>query len=291
MIAVKDLANDFGFIVVGDLNREVVSVCSLDEQSDKGISWVKSEKFIDKVEKGVVLVHESIPLPKLENVTFLVTDKSVKVEFSKILSKYFTPSIDYYLTNEVEFHKKNSKIKIGDNVFIGQNVEIGDGTVLFPNAVIEANSIIGENCVIKSHVSIGTEGLGLEMNPETKLLEKFPQLGRVVLEDFVEIGPTSTVRRGALKDTIVRRGTKIGSLVNIGHNCDIGENCILTCNIVTSGSSKIGDNVFIGVNTVIRNGINVGENTQLGMGSVVTKTIPDNVVAYGNPAKVIRKNS
>lgn len=288
---IKILAEEFDLKIIGQENKEIEIVTSLDDQTENGLTWVKSEKFITKANKGVVLVHKEVSLPDNSSVTFLVTEKSPKVVFSQILSKHFTPPIDYYLLNEVDKHLKNPNIKIGDNVFIGQNVIIGDGTVIYPNVVIEANSVIGENCLIKSHVSIGTEGLGLEMNPETDLLEKFPQLGKVIFEDYVEIGPNATVRRGALKDTIVRRGTKIGSLVNIGHNCDIGENCILTCNIVTSGSSKIGNNVFIGVNVVIRNGVNVGSDTQLGMGAVVTKSIPDNVVAYGNPAKVIRVNS
>ncbi|MEZ4937843.1 MAG: DapH/DapD/GlmU-related protein [Crocinitomicaceae bacterium] len=288
-IAVYEIANKYKLQIVGDANRIITGATSLDNQKDDLITWVKSEKYLSMVSSGVVVVSESIMNSPKSNVVYLLSKTNVKLTFSKILQEFFEPKEDYFLVNEVSKHRKNPALKISDNVFIGQNVTIGDGTVIFPNVVIEANSVIGRNCVLKSHVSIGTEGLGLELNPENDLLEKFPQLGKVIFEDHVEIGPTSTVRRGALKDTIVRKGTKIGSLVNIGHNCDIGENCILTCNIVTSGSSKIGNNVFIGVNVVVNNAIDVGDDSQIGMGAVVTKTLPENVVAYGNPAKIIRK--
>lgn len=146
------------------------------------------------------------------------------------------------------------------------------------------------NCVIKANTTIGTEGMGLILNEETDLLEKMPQIGNVIIEGNVDIGPNTTVRRGALGATIIGEGSKIGALVNIGHNCIIGRNVILTCNIVTSGSSILGDYVFVGVNAMIRNGITIGDRTQIGMGAIVTKSLPADVVAYGNPAKVIRKN-
>lgn len=290
MPLVKDIAVKFDLKVIGNKNLEIKLPTSLEDQNKNGISWIKSNTYVSHIDIGCFLVSQDLDVPNKPDVVFLITKDSVKLTFSKILQYYFEPSVEDFLINEVEKHRLNKKIKIGDNVFIGKNVIIGDGTIIFPNVVIEANTEIGKNCVMKSHVSLGTEGLGLELSPESGILEKFPQLGKVIIEDLVEIGPTSTVRRGALKNTIIRKGTKIGSLVNIGHNCDIGENCILTCNIVTSGSSTIGDNVFIGVNSVIRNGISVGENTIIGMGSAVTKGIPDNVVAFGNPAKVIRKN-
>ena len=119
---------------------------------------------------------------------------------------------------------------------------------------------------------------------------KFPQLGNVVLENNIDIGPNSTVRRASLDSTIIKSGTKIGSLVNIGHNSIIGKNCILTSNIITGGSSEVGDYTFIGVNSVIKNGIKVGKNSIIGMGSVVTKELKSNIVAFGSPAKEIRKN-
>ncbi len=285
MPTTQDIASSFNLKIIGSPSVNILRATSLDDQADDAITWVKSMAFIDKIERGIVLVSADLVLEEKAGVTYLLTNDSPKLVFSSILKTYFSPSVDYYLVNEVEKHRTNPNLKIADFVFIGQNVSIGNGTVIFPNVVIEANSIIGANCVIKSHVSIGTEGLGLELNPETGILEKFPQIGKVIFEDFVEIGPTSTVRRGALKNTIVRKGTKIGSMTNIGHNCDIGENCILTAGIVVSGSSKVGNHVFIGVNASIRNAVNIGSHVQIGMGSVVVKDVEDHTTVIGNPAK------
>ena len=291
MISSYDLASKYNLKLVNASDSQIKGVTSLDNQKDNFLTWVKSEKFIDKIKKGFILINSSIDFEPKNNITYLITKDSTKLIFSKILQRYFVPKIDFYIKNSVNEHRHNKKIKISDNVFIGQNVSIGNGTVIFPNVVIEANSVIGENCIIKSHVSIGTEGLGLELDKSEDKLIKFPQIGNVVLENNVEIGPNSTVRRGALDSTIIKSHTKIGSLVNIGHNSIIGKNCILTCNVITGGSSSIGDYSFVGVNSVIKNGVKIGSNTLIGMGSVVTKEIYSNIVAYGNPAKEIRKNS
>jgi len=290
MIDISTLANKFNLKIIGDSNKVVKKVTALSNQIDNGLTWAKAEKYVDKIEKGSLLVNQSINFTPKSNITYLITDKDPKLMLSLIMKAFFTPTSEYYLKDETQYHRENSKIKIADQVFIGQNVSIGDGTVIHPYAVIEADSIIGKNCVIKPHTSIGSEGMGISLNPETDLLEKLPQIGNVIMEDHVDIGPNTTVRRGALGQTVIKEGCKIGALINIGHNCIIGRNVIMTCNNVISGSAIIGDYTYIGVNAMIRNGISIGKKTLIGMGSIVTKSVPDNVVAYGNPAKVIRNN-
>ena len=286
-----EIAKNYKLEIIGDIkNPNIETVNSINYQNVNGLSWIKNETFLKNVKKGFYVVSDKITVQKKKNVVFLLTSKSPKVIFSKILNQYFSRPVDYYLKNEVAKHKVNHEIIVSDNVFIGKNVIIGKGTIIFPNVVIEANSVIGENCKIKSHVSIGTDGLGFEF--EYQELVKFPQLGNVIIGNNVEIGPNSTVRRATLDSTIIENGSKIGSLVNIGHNSLIGQNCILTCNVITGGSSKLGKGVFMGMNSVVKNGVSIGNNSKIGMGSVVIKDIPSNVVAFGNPAKKIsrRKN-
>ena len=286
-----EIAKNYKLEIIGDIkNPNIETVNSINYQNVNGLSWIKNETFLKNVKKGFYVVSDKITVQKKKNVVFLLTSKSPKVIFSKILNQYFSRPVDYYLKNEVAKHKVNHEIIVSDNVFIGKNVIIGKGTIIFPNVVIEANSVIGENCKIKSHVSIGTDGLGFEL--EYQKLVKFPQLGNVIIGNNVEIGPNSTVRRATLDSTIIENGSKIGSLVNIGHNSLIGQNCILTCNVITGGSSKLGKGVFMGMNSVVKNGVSIGNNSKIGMGSVVIKDIPSNVVAFGNPAKKIsrRKN-
>jgi UDP-3-O-[3-hydroxymyristoyl] glucosamine N-acyltransferase len=234
-------------------------------------------------------VNHQTPFTPKEGITYIITKKDAKLQLSLIMKEFFAPSAEYYLVNETDKHRLNKDIKIGDHVFIGQNVTIGNGSVIYPFAVIEADSIIGENCVIKPHTSIGSEGIGIALNEETKLYEKLPQIGHVVLGDHVDVGPNATIRRGALGQTIIGDGSKIGANVNVGHNCIFGVNAFLTANISTGGSSILGDNVYLGMNASVKNGITIGNNAQIGMGAVVTKSVPDGMIAFGNPAKVIRE--
>jgi UDP-3-O-[3-hydroxymyristoyl] glucosamine N-acyltransferase len=283
-----DLAKEFRLQVLGSCDEPILNAGSVKKHDKNSIVWVKNAEALSKVKAGYVVIgYEHAAVVANPNITFLITDVKPRLVFAKIMAKYFDLDPAEAFDNYVHEHRRNPDIRIGENVFIGRDVKIGAGTLIHHNVVIQSRTRIGKNCVIKSHVSLGTEGLGLEMDTETDEYVKFPQLGGVVLEDNVEIGPTSTVRRSALDDTIIRRGTKIGSLVNIGHNCVIGENCILTCQIVTSGSSVIGNNVFMGVNSIVKNGVNIGNNVTLGQGAVITKSFGDNVVLVGNPAEPI----
>ena len=266
-IKVYDLAEKYNLIIPEETENSVIyGASSLQNQKKSSISWVKDQNYLNDVKHGFVIVNKDLKITPKKNVVFLQTESSAKLVFSNILHRYFVPKIDFYLKNCVDKYTNNPNIKVSNNVFIGQNVTIGKGTIIYPNVVIEANSVIGNNCILKSHVSIGSEGLGLELDKSEDKLVKFPQIGNVVLENNVEIGPNSTVRRGALDSTIIKSNSKIGSMVNIGHNCEIGKNCILTCNIVTGGSSVVGDYSFIGVNTVIKNGVKIGSNTLIVMG-------------------------
>jgi UDP-3-O-[3-hydroxymyristoyl] glucosamine N-acyltransferase len=251
----------------------------------------KNVNYLKSIIEGVVVCskRDFVEIEHNKNVVYLITELNARLMFAKVVSTFFPQDPDENFINCVHIHKKNKKIRIGENVFIGKNVEIGEGTQIFHNVSIHSNTKIGKYCIIMSNTTISTEGLGLEFDNETCRYFKFPQIGGVILGDYVEIGPNSTVRRSALDNTIIGNGTKIGSLSNIAHNCIIGENCIFTGNVVTSGSSKIGNNVFIGIGVTIKQGVNIGDNVTLGQGAVVVKHVPENETWVGNPAKMINK--
>lgn len=290
----NDIAIEFGLENQSNLSYKIAQPGSKFVINEECILWAKNIDFLQKINIGTVICRKSdfnsiIPNPK---VSYLTTEQSPRLVFAKVLTKYFNISAEEEIINYVEEHRKNKSIQIADYVFIGKDVEIGPGTIIHPGVAIYSRTKIGSNCVIKANCSIATEGLGLEMDPETNVYFKFPQIGGVILEDNIEIGPSSTVRRSALDNTIIKSGCKIGALVNIGHNCIIGNNCILSCQNVTSGSSVLGENVFMGVGSVIKVGVNVGNNVIIGLGAVVTKHIPDNETWMGNPAKKLEiKNS
>jgi UDP-3-O-[3-hydroxymyristoyl] glucosamine N-acyltransferase len=194
-------------------------------------------------------------------------------------------------------------VSLGANVVLGPGVEIGRGSIIGANAVIGAGVTIGRNCmiaanctidcahigndvVIHSGVRIGTEGFGwLDFGQSNR---KVPQLGRVLIQDRVEIGANSTVDRGALGDTIIGDGTKIDNLVQIGHNCKIGRHCLIAAMSGLSGSTIVEDGVLLG------GGVGTSGHLTIGAGSVVhgraavTKDWPAGSKLAGAPAQDIR---
>lgn len=195
-------------------------------------------------------------------------------------------------------------VELGPNVVLGPGVEIGSGTVIGANTVIGAGVAIGRNCTIASNctidcaylgsnvvlhpgVRVGCEGFGwLDFGRSNR---KIPQLGRVIVQDGVEIGANSTIDRGALGDTVIGEGTKIDNLVQIGHNCRIGRYCLIAAQSGLSGSTVLEDGVLMG------GGSGTGGHLTIGSGSVVygragvSKSWPAGSKLFGAPARDIKE--
>ncbi len=194
-------------------------------------------------------------------------------------------------------------VVLGANVVIGPGVEIGRGTVIGANSVIGAgvtigrNSVIAANCtidcahlgnevVLHSGVRIGTEGFGwLDLGRSNR---KIPQLGRVIVQDRVEIGANSTIDRGALGDTVIGDGTKIDNLVQIGHNCRIGRNCLIAAMSGIAGSTIVEDGVLMGGNVGTSGHLTIGAGSVVNGRAAVTKDWPAGSKLAGAPAQDIR---
>lgn len=194
-------------------------------------------------------------------------------------------------------------VELGANVVIGPGVEIGAGTVIGANTVIGAGVTIGRNCVIGSNCSIdcayigdrvvlqpgariGTEGFGwLDFTRSNK---KIPQLGRVILQDGVEVGANTTIDRGALGDTVIGEGTKIDNLVQIGHNCRIGRYCLIAGHAGLSGSTIVEDGVMIGGGAATAGHLTIGRGSIIYAWGGLTKDVPPNSRMAGHPAEDVR---
>lgn len=194
-------------------------------------------------------------------------------------------------------------VTTGSNVVIGAGVEIGRGTIIGANTVIGAGVTIGRNCtiaanctidcahigndvVIHSGARIGTEGFGwLDFGQANR---KVPQLGRVLIQDRVEIGANSTVDRGALGDTMIGEGTKIDNLVQIGHNCKIGRSCLIAAMSGLAGSTIVGDGVLMGGGVGTAGHLTIGAGSVVNGRAAVTKNWPPGSKLAGAPAQDIR---
>jgi len=175
---------------------------------------------------------------------------------------------------------------IGANAVIGHGVVIGEGCVVGPCASL-AYCIVGNRVIIHAGVRIGQDGFGFAPGPDGHL--KVPQLGRVVIEDGVEIGANTTVDRGSGPDTVIGAGSKIDNLVQIAHNVKIGRNCIIVSQVGISGSTEIGDFVMMGGQAGLTGHLRIGSGARIAAQSGVMRDIEPGNEVGGSPARPMRE--
>ena len=227
--------------------------------------------------------------------------KNVLFELAKVLNKMYPDAdIDYPdLSVKLVTKNKFKNVKFGNNVLIGKNVKIGKNTIIGANSIIEHDVVVGNNCVIGSHVilknsilgnnvviqddcKIGLKGFGFI--PLKGKNFKFPHIGRVLINDNVEIASGCTIDRGSVDDTEIGQNTNLDNQVHMAHNVKIGSDCMIAGQVGFAGSSTIGNNVTIGGQAGISGHLTIGNNVKIGGGSGVVKDIEDNQIVMGYPA-------
>jgi len=195
-------------------------------------------------------------------------------------------------------------VTVDPGAVIGPGAEIGSGTLIGATAVIGPSVRIGRDCsigagssvlhalignrvIIHPGVRIGQDGFGYVMAPTGHT--KVPQIGRVIIQDDVEIGAGSTVDRGANRDTVIGEGTKIDNLVQIGHNVAVGRHCVLVAQTGISGSVTLEDFVVLGARVGVNNHVTIGEGAQIAATSIVHGDVPPGARWGGTPAKPVKQ--
>lgn len=189
-----------------------------------------------------------------------------------------------------------ARTRIEAGAVIGEGVHIGEDCRIYPRAVLYPGTTLGNRVVVHAGAVLGADGFGYVRDAKTGAYTQFPQQGTLVVEDDVEIGANSTIDRGALKQTRIRRGTKIDNLVHVGHNCDIGEDVILVMGTGISGSCTVGNGAVIAGQVGIGDHVHIGPGVILGgqagvfSGSKVTNDgLKPGTVLYGTPARPLRQ--
>ena len=175
------------------------------------------------------------------------------------------------------------RVTLYPHVYVGRKATIGSDTLIYPSVTIREKIHIGERVIIHSGTVIGGDGFGFA--PVKGTHHKVPQVGRVVIEDDVEIGANVTIDRATIGKTVIGRGSKIDNLVQIAHNVELGENCIVVAQVGISGSAHVGSNVTIAGQAGVVGHIRIGDNTVVAARAGVTKDIPSNQLVSGFPAK------
>ena len=286
-------------------NFEIHSFESLDNAGENDMTFLNSSKYKDLSlkTKAVVCITSS-------SLSKFLPEKCIKLDVKNILfavtqaSKMFYPNAhidfpDENLSNSDKVKTLYSDVKFGKNVLIGKNVKIGKNSNIGSNSIIESNVNIGENCIIGSFVTVrnslilnnvhiqdgskvGVKGFGFIPNKNKNI--RTPHIGKVVLEEGVEIGANSTIDRGSLADTVIGKNTFIDNQVHVAHNVQIGKNCMIAGQVGFAGSTEVGDNVVIGGQAGISGHLKIGNNVKIGGGSGVINDIPDNHQVMGYPA-------
>lgn len=176
--------------------------------------------------------------------------------------------------------------RIDSNAVIGDAVEIGEGTRIGAGAVV-SHALIGARCYIYPGARIGQPGFGFEMDAEGPFL--VPQLGRVLIEDDVEVGANSTIDRGSNADTVIGRGSMIDNLVQIGHNVVLGRGCVIVSQVGISGSTRLGDRVVLAGQVGVAGHIEIGSDVQVAAMSGVNRSLPGGAAYGGAPAIPVRE--
>ncbi len=294
--------------VVGDGNTVIHDVKGINEAGKGDLTFIANPKYRSKLgttRASAVLVSAEIE----DSGKNLLIVKDPYVSMAKILGIYYPEKRDDVTVSENAFIADGAEITgdvtvypgvyIGDGarigsgvilypgVFVGNNVIIGENSILYPNVTVYRKCIIGKRVILHAGVVVGSDGFGFA-NPGVENL-KVPQVGFVQIDDDVEIGANTTIDRGTLEKTWIKKGVKIDNLVQIAHNVVIGENSVIVAQVGISGSTRLGKSVILGGQVGLVGHLDIGDNVMVGAQSGVPEDIPSNQVVSGSPHMPHRK--
>ncbi|RCT54246.1 UDP-3-O-(3-hydroxymyristoyl)glucosamine N-acyltransferase [Winogradskyella sp. KYW1333] len=293
--------------VVGNPTVEVSELAKIEEGKEGTLTFLANPKykpFIYSTKASITIVNADFE-----------TEEDLSTTLIKVDDAYgaFTKLLEYY--NQIKLNKAGveqpshisdsamlgdncyvgafayigDNVKLGDNVkiypsaYVGDNVTISDNSIVFSGGKIYSECIIGKNCVINSGAIIGADGFGFAPNEKGEY-SKVPQIGNVILEDFVDVGAGTTIDRATLGSTVIRRGVKLDNQIQIAHNVEIGKNTVIAAQTGVAGSTKIGENCQIGGQVGIVGHITIGNNVKIQAQSGIGRHVKDNEVLQGSPA-------
>jgi len=291
--------------IFGSQDFRCESVASLDQAGHDQLSFVKDQRYVDQAKRskaGALLVP--IRIEDLHCNQLVVGDpyRSFGLLLVKIAEEARAQPEGRHPRAVVHETARvgegviigagavvQEEARIGDrsvvyaNAYIGRRSSIGADTTLYPNVVIREDVAIGDRVIVHCGTVIGSDGYGFVQNEGRHL--KIPQVGGVEIGDDVEIGALTTIDRATLDKTVIGRGTKIGDLCHIAHNCRIGEDVLLLPTVAVSGSVTVGDRAVLAGRAGTADNLTIGEGAVLGGTAVAFKDVPPGAQMWGNPAR------
>lgn len=295
-----------------DAGRLVSDICPLSDAGPAHLSFLDNKKYLPQLAAtmaGACLLQPAFADRLPAGTAGLLTKQPYR-GFALALALLYPQAMRPRVCGPGAQHAVDPTARIEDGAeiqpgaIVGAEAIIGRGTIVAANAVVGYRCTVGRDCfigpgaavthaligdrvILHAGVRIGQDGFGFAMGPRGHL--KVPQIGRVIVQDDVEIGANSTIDRGALKDTIIGEGCKIDNLVQIGHNVIMGRHCVIVGQCGIAGSTELGDFVVMGGQAGLVGHIKVGMGAQIAGASHAKDDVPPGARLIGTPARPIRQ--
>ncbi len=308
-LKLSEIAKMINGELIGDSSINISDVAQIERAGEGEISFIASKKyfkFLSATNASAVIVPKDIEdtdknIIKTDNpyVSFIKLiqlfrpsevsvksgiDKSAVIRKNCKIEESAAIGVNVVLEDNVTI-KKGAKISAG--VYIGRNVVIGEDTLIYPNVTLLKDVFIGNRVIIHSGTVIGSDGFGFIREVEDYI--KIPHTGTVVIEDDVEIGSNCSIDRGTIGETRIKKGSKLDNLIHIAHNVTVNENTAIAAQVGISGSTSIGRDVQIGGQAGFVNNIKIGNRAQIGAQGGVIKSLPDDAIVWGTPARDLKE--
>ena len=285
----KQIADFIGGRVEGNENATVSTFAKIEEGQEGAITFLSNPKYtpyIYETKASIVLINEDVVLEKPVNTT-LIRVKNAYECVAKLLQMYAASLPKKTGVHPLAFVAESAQIGkdvyIGPFTYVGEGVKIGDGSIINPNVTIYDGCQIGKHVTIHAGSVIGADGFGFA--PNTEGYEKIPQLGIVIIEDDVEIGANTCIDRSTMGQTVIHKGVKLDNLIQVAHNCEIGENTVMSAQVGMAGSTKIGSWCMVGGQAGFAGHIHVADKTMVGAQcGVINNTKGNGESLIGSPA-------
>ncbi len=293
--------------VEGNPDAEVSELAKIEEGSAGSLTFLSNPKytsFLYTTNATITIINKDFEVDENVNTTLIKVKDAYKA-FSTLLEYYNQIKLNKSGIEEPHHIAKSAKygeglyfgafsymgenVKVGENVkiypnvYIGDNVKIGDNVVIFAGVKIYSESIIGNNVCIHSGAVIGADGFGFSPD-ETGKYSKVPQIGNVIIEDYVDIGAATTIDRATLGSTIIREGVKLDNHIQIAHNVEIGKHTAIAAQTGIAGSTKIGKNCLIGGQVGIAGHLTIGDRVKIQAQTGIGRDVKDDEMLQGSPA-------
>lgn len=270
---------------------------SLNYPKDHAVMFV-TEEYMDKTDALLDCKNCLVFWPEKIQVPEKIANRHAVVQCTSAKNGYCA----FYRENQITYYPPKEEFEVAGGAYIAKTAVIGKDCTILPGAYIGGETEIGDNCyigagtrlvgevhignrvIIRENTVVGADGLSTDRDEEGRALT-MPQFGGVVIEDDVQIGALTVICRGAIDNTVLKRGAKIDSSAFISHNVVVGEDTFIVGETIMFGSSSTGRQSFLSGNSTIRNGRHIGDKAMVGMGAVVVGDVGDGAVVKGNPAK------